>query len=68
MPIDSEVLRTMKVVQNVGYAPNPGNRRRNQHQYKIRAQRQSRERKASVPDSPIGRGETNIIAIFFMYA
>ena len=29
-PIDPELLRTMKVVQGIGYAPNPGNRRRNQ--------------------------------------
>uniref|UniRef100_H2YM50 USP domain-containing protein n=1 Tax=Ciona savignyi TaxID=51511 RepID=H2YM50_CIOSA len=29
-PIDPELLRTMKVVHGIGYAPNPGSRRRNQ--------------------------------------
>ena len=29
-PIDPELIRTMKMVQGIGYAPNPGNRKRNQ--------------------------------------
>lgn len=32
--VDPEILKTMKLVQSIGYAPNPGNRRRNQIPYK----------------------------------
>lgn len=56
MSIDSDIIRSMKVVQKVGYAPNPGIRRRNQCPYKLPGPGNSRESKNSVPDSPIGRG------------
>ena len=62
LPIDNEILRTMKIVQNVGYARNPGNRRRNQVIYKLEKSAQSgRDRKQSVPDSPLGRGKEKMV-------
>ena len=53
--IDPEILRTMKMVQNVGYAPNPGNKRRNQIPYVLPAHSQSQS-KSNIPDSPQERG------------
>ncbi|XP_064647285.1 PAN2-PAN3 deadenylation complex catalytic subunit PAN2-like isoform X2 [Lineus longissimus] len=65
--IDPEVLRTVKYNQNIGYAPNPGNRRRNQVQYDMgkgagRGGGDSRGKKG-VPDSPIGRGDDPFIQV-----
>jgi len=55
-PIDPEILRNTKYAQNIGYAPNPGNRKRNQRPYKVKdkAGKESLERTSSVPDSPLG--------------
>lgn len=45
------------MAQNVGYAPNPGIRKRNQVSYRgAVGLKNDGGRKASVPDSPIGRG------------
>ena len=55
-PIDSDILRTMKVVQNVGYAPNPGTRRRNQMNYQSSFSLNKKKGK-NVPSSPLGRGK-----------
>ena len=61
--IDPDIIRSMKVVQNVGYAPNPGNRRRNQMNYRQLSpngdKNKQRNKGSSVPDSPIGRGKTD---------
>ena len=46
----------MKVVQNVGYAPNPGTRRRNQMSYQTVFSPNKKKGK-SVPSSPLGRGK-----------
>ncbi|XP_076824729.1 PAN2-PAN3 deadenylation complex catalytic subunit PAN2-like isoform X2 [Clavelina lepadiformis] len=58
-PIDPDLIRSMKVVHGIGYAPNPGNRRRNQVPYKLKdmSVRDSKGKKAAVPDSPLGRDE-----------
>ena len=59
MGIDSEILRTCKLVHNIGYAPNPGIRHRNQCMYKIDDDTQTsyhNEKNVTVPDSPMGRG------------
>lgn len=55
-PIDSDILRTMKVVQNVGYAPNLGTRRRNQMNYQSSFSPNKKKGK-NVPSSPLGRGK-----------
>ena len=46
----------MKVVQNVGYAPNPGTRRRNQMNYQSSFSPNKKKGK-NVPSSPLGRGK-----------
>ncbi len=46
----------MKVVQNVGYAPNPGTRRRNQVNY-LSPSSSNKRRGKNVPSSPLGRGK-----------
>uniref|UniRef100_H2YM48 USP domain-containing protein n=1 Tax=Ciona savignyi TaxID=51511 RepID=H2YM48_CIOSA len=58
-PIDPELLRTMKVVHGIGYAPNPGSRRRNQVPYKLKdiTSNDCRGKNAAVPESPLGRDE-----------
>ena len=55
-PIDPEILRSMKVYHNVGYAPNPGNLRRNQIPY-ILKQEGTTKGKSNIPESPLGRGK-----------
>ncbi|XP_064614568.1 LOW QUALITY PROTEIN: PAN2-PAN3 deadenylation complex catalytic subunit PAN2-like [Liolophura sinensis] len=62
-PVDSEILRSMKIYHNVGYAPNPGNKRRNQVQYKLNENNKHRSRKSSVPESPMGRGDDPFIVV-----
>lgn len=61
--IDSEVLRSMKMVQNVGYAPNPGSRLRNQVNYKLSINKPGTQRKmnSNVPDSPLERGNYHFL-------
>nr|XP_039268945.1 PAN2-PAN3 deadenylation complex catalytic subunit PAN2-like [Styela clava] len=58
-PIDPNIIQTMKIVHGIGYAPNPGNRRRNQVPYKLKdiAKQDKMGKKAAVPDSPLGREE-----------
>nr|XP_026693869.1 PAN2-PAN3 deadenylation complex catalytic subunit PAN2 isoform X1 [Ciona intestinalis] len=58
-PIDPELLRSMKVVHGIGYAPNPGTRRRNQVPYKLKdmTSHDRKGKKAAVPESPLGRDE-----------
>ncbi|XP_022090828.1 PAB-dependent poly(A)-specific ribonuclease subunit PAN2-like [Acanthaster planci] len=53
-PIDPEILRSMKVVQFIGYAPNPGTKKRNQVMYK-EVKPEKRKGKGNVPESPLGR-------------
>ncbi|GFY35268.1 PAN2-PAN3 deadenylation complex catalytic subunit PAN2 [Trichonephila clavipes] len=48
-PIDSLILNTMKMVGPIGYAPNPGNRQRNQVPYQLNDSKQL--------DSPVSRDE-----------
>ncbi|KAL4222806.1 poly(A)-specific ribonuclease [Mactra antiquata] len=61
-PIDSEILRTMKVYHNVGYAPNPGKERRNQIPY-MKNNEGSNKGKSNIPESPLGRGDDPFMAI-----
>ncbi|XP_014664898.1 PREDICTED: PAB-dependent poly(A)-specific ribonuclease subunit PAN2-like [Priapulus caudatus] len=61
--VDSDVLRTMKVVQFIGYAPNPGTRLRNQVPYRMDKGSKGRQRKRSVPESPLGRGDDPFLAV-----
>ncbi|XP_048246742.1 PAN2-PAN3 deadenylation complex catalytic subunit Pan2-like isoform X1 [Haliotis rufescens] len=69
-PIDPEILRTMKVYHNVGYAPNSGKERRNQIPYKLPKEVHmqttggtTHTRKSSVPESPLGRGEDPFVTV-----
>lgn len=48
-PIEAAILNSMKMVGSIGYAPNPGNRRRNQVPYPLNQNKQSL-------DSPIPKG------------
>ncbi|KAJ8313873.1 hypothetical protein KUTeg_008434 [Tegillarca granosa] len=59
-PIDPDILKTMKIQHNVGYAPNPGKERRNQIPYKLTDEK-SQKKKSGVPESPIGRGDDPFI-------
>ncbi|XP_077977957.1 PAN2-PAN3 deadenylation complex catalytic subunit PAN2-like [Glandiceps talaboti] len=53
--IEPEILRTMNMVQFIGYAPNPGTKRRNQVAYReVTSSGKSKSGK-TVPQSPIGR-------------
>ena len=54
VPVDAELMRGVKMTQNVGYVPNPGTRHRNQSPYKMPTK--GKTRKANVPDSPGARG------------
>ena len=53
----------MKVVQFIGYAPNPGTKKRNQVMYK-EVKPEKRKGKGNVPESPLGRGESVGTEIF----
>lgn len=48
-PIEPAILNSMKMVGSIGYAPNPGNRRRNQVPYPLN------QNKLSL-DSPVPKG------------
>uniref|UniRef100_T1JEQ0 PAN2-PAN3 deadenylation complex catalytic subunit PAN2 n=1 Tax=Strigamia maritima TaxID=126957 RepID=T1JEQ0_STRMM len=48
--INPEILQSMKMVQSIGYAPNPGNRRRNQVPYKSHERKSKSSSKSSIPD------------------
>ncbi|KAA0707248.1 PAN2-PAN3 deadenylation complex catalytic subunit PAN2 [Triplophysa tibetana] len=56
-PVDPEILRTMKTVGFIGYAPNPRTRPRNQVPYKIKEIEVDYDNYNQVPESPIGRDE-----------
>ncbi|XP_051947344.1 PAN2-PAN3 deadenylation complex catalytic subunit PAN2 isoform X1 [Xyrauchen texanus] len=56
-PVDPEILRTMKTVGFIGYAPNPRTRPRNQVPYKIKDIELEYDCYNQVPESPIGRDE-----------
>ncbi|XP_020628077.1 PAB-dependent poly(A)-specific ribonuclease subunit PAN2-like [Orbicella faveolata] len=54
--IEPEILRTMVVRHFIGYAPNPGNRKRNQVAYPLKdATMITPEEENTVPDSPMNR-------------
>lgn len=53
--IDPEILRTMKIQHNVGYAKNLGKECRNQTPYHMKTEK--KKGKSGVPESPLGRGE-----------
>ncbi|XP_014840967.1 PREDICTED: PAB-dependent poly(A)-specific ribonuclease subunit PAN2 isoform X1 [Poecilia mexicana] len=55
--VDPEILRTMKTVGFIGYAPNPRTRPRNQVPYKIKDVELDYDNYNQVPESPIGRDE-----------
>ncbi|XP_067301936.1 PAN2-PAN3 deadenylation complex catalytic subunit PAN2 isoform X4 [Pseudorasbora parva] len=55
--VDPEILRTMKTVGFIGYAPNPRTRPRNQVPYKIKDVELEYDSYNQVPESPIGRDE-----------
>nr|XP_006819096.1 PREDICTED: PAB-dependent poly(A)-specific ribonuclease subunit 2-like [Saccoglossus kowalevskii] len=54
-PIDPEILRTMNMVQFIGYAPNLGTKRRNQVEYREVTFANKNKGGKTVPQSPIGR-------------
>uniref|UniRef100_A0A673XRI1 PAN2-PAN3 deadenylation complex catalytic subunit PAN2 n=1 Tax=Salmo trutta TaxID=8032 RepID=A0A673XRI1_SALTR len=57
-PVDPEILRTMKTVGFIGYAPNPRTPPRNQVPYKIKEVELDFDNyNQGVPESPIGRDE-----------
>ncbi|XP_066564314.1 PAN2-PAN3 deadenylation complex catalytic subunit PAN2 isoform X2 [Amia ocellicauda] len=56
-PVDPEILRTMKTVGFIGYAPNPRTKQRNQVPYKIKEVELEYDSYNQVPESPIGRDE-----------
>ncbi|XP_028653880.1 PAN2-PAN3 deadenylation complex catalytic subunit PAN2 [Erpetoichthys calabaricus] len=56
-PVDPEILRTMKTVGFIGYAPNPRNKLRNQVPYKTKENDSEYDNYSQVPESPIGREE-----------
>ncbi|XP_048097252.1 PAN2-PAN3 deadenylation complex catalytic subunit PAN2 isoform X2 [Alosa alosa] len=55
--VDPEILRTMKTVGFIGYAPNPRTRPRNQVPYKIKEVELEYDGYNQVLESPIGRDE-----------
>ncbi|KAI0219805.1 PAN2-PAN3 deadenylation complex catalytic subunit PAN2, partial [Lamellibrachia satsuma] len=63
--LDPEILKSVKMVQNVGYAPNPNTRLRNQVAYKCNnlGNNSTQERTSSVPESPLGRGEDPFVSV-----
>jgi hypothetical protein len=63
MPVDNEILRSMKMQHNVGYAklPQGSGVGVNQIPYKIGEDKKGSKKGKPVPESPIGRG------IYFMH-
>ncbi|XP_059172489.1 PAN2-PAN3 deadenylation complex catalytic subunit Pan2-like isoform X2 [Physella acuta] len=62
LPIDADVLRTMKVYQNIGYAPNTNKQKRNVIPYNLN-DKGNKDRKSSIPESPMGRGEDPFMTV-----
>ncbi|XP_012943481.1 PAN2-PAN3 deadenylation complex catalytic subunit Pan2 isoform X2 [Aplysia californica] len=62
VPIDPEILRTMKVYQNIGYAPNTTKQKRNVIPYDL-SEKGTKDRKSSVPESPSGRGDDPFMGV-----
>ncbi|XP_059812328.1 PAN2-PAN3 deadenylation complex catalytic subunit PAN2 isoform X2 [Hypanus sabinus] len=56
-PVDLEILRTMKKVGFIGYAPNPKTKLRNQVPYKLKEMDVECDNYNQIPESPIGREE-----------
>ncbi|XP_069762469.1 PAN2-PAN3 deadenylation complex catalytic subunit PAN2 isoform X2 [Narcine bancroftii] len=56
-PVDLEILRTMKKVGFIGYAPNPKTKLRNQVPYKLKEMDVEFDNYNQIPESPIGREE-----------
>ncbi|XP_023932627.1 PAN2-PAN3 deadenylation complex catalytic subunit PAN2-like [Lingula anatina] len=62
--IDNEILRSIMTRDNMGYAPNPGIKQRNQVPYKVNTgTTKGRHRKPSVPESPLGRGDDPFVSV-----
>lgn len=64
-PVDADILRSMKMQHNVGYAKNLGKEKRNQIPY-VQVNEKSKKGKGAVPESPIGRGRLRIEDYFFV--
>ena len=64
-PLDADILRSMKMQHNVGYAKNLGKEKRNQIPY-VQVNEKSKKGKGSVPESPIGRGRSQDVTFSFV--
>ena len=63
LPIDPEILRNCKQVQNVGHAPNPRTRRRNQCMY---AEGKAKEKLSTDIGSPLRRSKKySVVQVMF---
>lgn len=61
-PVDADILRSMKMQHNVGYAKNLGKEKRNQIPY-VQVNEKSKKGKGAVPESPIGRVDDPFIKV-----
>lgn len=57
VPVDSQILSNMKIVDFIGYAPKSGNQLRNQVAYPEVLAALCADIKEMVPESPMGRGD-----------